>query len=152
MMISYYLRTTLSKLLEQLEGNALEGEHNIAVSVCYCAQPSLAHQQDFRILLERNLFWHRTGSSKNVKKKSSFSVGILSIMLEYNLSWPVAKTITFRGRTFKGRYCPKGLHCSPFSQIMAALFPLNTGPISNNVAHICPLNTKWWENSVQVVL
>ena len=33
---------------------------------------------------------------------------------------------------------------------MAALFPLNTGPISNNVAHICPLNTKWWENSVQV--
>ena len=65
---------------------------------------------------------------------SALSVGILSITLEYNLSqWQ--KTSTFTGPSMTGHNCPKGLHCSPFSLITAAAFPLNTGPMK--IKNIC---------------
>jgi hypothetical protein len=49
---------------------------------------------------------------------------------------------SFRGCTFRGRYCLKGLDCSSFSQMKAAVFSLNTRPIQNVVC-ISPIDPKW---------
>ena len=49
----------------------------------------------------------------------------------------------FWGRTFRGRYCLKGLHCSPFSWMKTAAVSLITGPIQNVVC-TSPQDPKWF--------
>lgn len=62
-----------------------------------------------------------------------------------NPSLSAAKTSTFSGRTFTSHNCPEGLYCSPF-----AALSLSTEPIWKMFFPISHLDTKTWENRVQV--
>ena len=77
---------------------------------------------------------------------SSFSVGIPSIMVGYNLSLWVAKTSPWED-TLAQRITDR---INPFPRITEAVFSLNTGHISQRIVCISPLDPKWSTNRVQV--
>ena len=59
----------------------------------------------------------------------------------------IIKTISAcQWHSLTGRYCPKGLHCSPFHGLCLQLSRY-TGPISKLVI-ISPLYPKWWQDRV----
>lgn len=89
-------------------------------------------------------------------KERSLSVIILSVMLSdaYNNNRSLSaakkkKKSTFNGCTLMVRSCPKELHCSLFSLLLAAVLFLITGPVSKIVVPIRYLAAKKRGGSLQ---